>query len=198
MGGEDDHPHGGEITELLQEWGHGNRAALERLTPLVYDELRRMAARQLSRERPGHLLQRTALVHEAFVKLCGQRAVDWQNRAHFYGLAAQAMRRILVDHARLEGREKRGAGIAPASLDGIDVAGAGPDVDAVDVIALDRALTKLEAMDATGAKVVELRFYGGLTVEETADAMGVSTGTIKREWAVAKAWLFRELGGAAV
>lgn len=190
-------PSGGEVTELLRRWGSGDREALERLTPLVYDELRRVAARHLSFERPGHLLQRTALVHEAFLKLIDQRQVDWQNRSHFYGLAAQAMRRILVDHARREGRDKRGAGVPRLPLEAADGVGQAPALDPVDAIALDRALTALEAVDPAGARIVELRFYAGLTVEETAELLRVSPSSIKRDWAVAKAWLYRAMAGAA-
>ncbi len=186
-----------DVTSLLQRWRSGERDALDRLTPLVYDELRRMAARYLSHERSDHTLQRTALVHEAFMRLVDQRRVEWQSRAHFFALAAQLMRRILVDHARRTGRAKRGAAAPRVSLDDApEVAGADP-VDLADAVTLDTALTKLEALDATQGRVVELRFFAGLTVEETAEAMGVSPTTVKREWALAKAWLYREITGAS-
>jgi RNA polymerase sigma factor (TIGR02999 family) len=153
-----------------------------------------MASRYLSRERPNHTLQSTALVNEAFMKLVDQRQVSWRNRAHFFGLAARMMRRILVDHARGVGRAKRGSDQPKVRLeDASPLAGASPGVDPVDAIALDTALTKLETQDATQARIVELRFYGGLTVEDTAEVLGLSPATVKRDWAVARAWLFREL-----
>jgi RNA polymerase sigma-70 factor (ECF subfamily) len=161
--------------------------------PLVYDELRGMAARYLSRETPGNTLQSTALVHEAFLKLVDQREVEWQNRAHFFGLAAQMMRRILVDHARHAHRSKRGGGVAPLPIESALLVSAAPATAPVDVLALDAALSALEALDPQQARIVELRFFGGLTVDETAEAVGVSTSSIKREWAVAKAWLFRHI-----
>lgn len=186
-----------DVTQLLVAWRAGDADALPSLVPLVYRELRQIAARYLARERGGHLLQSTALVHEAFLKLCDQSRVDWQNRAHFYGVAAQLMRRILVDQARHNKRQKRGgAGIAVSLTDAAgDVLAPSSDVHPVDALALDRALTRLEAFDPTQARVVELRFFGGLSIEETASVMEVSTGTVKREWAVARAWLYRELEG---
>jgi RNA polymerase sigma factor (TIGR02999 family) len=184
-----------DITRLLKEWQGGNAAALERLMPLVYDELRTLASRYLSRERRGHTLQTTALVHEAYLKLAGQREVDWQNRAHFFGIAAQMMRRILVDHARRDGRVKRGGEAVHVPLDDVDPVAARTPVDTIDVYALDRALSRLEAMDPQQGRVVELRFFAGMTVEETALVMGLSEPTVKREWAVARAWLYRELTG---
>jgi RNA polymerase sigma factor (TIGR02999 family) len=186
-----------EVTQLLKAWRGGDSDALPALVPLVYQELRRIAARYAARERSGHVLQSTALVHEAFLKLVDQTRVDWQSRAHFYGVAAQMMRRILVDQARHGQRQKRGGGgIAVSLTEGAaDVAAPESGVDPVDAIALDRALTRLEQFDATQARVVELRFFGGLSIEETATVMEVSAGTVKREWAVAKAWLFRELEG---
>lgn len=187
-----------DITRLLQEWQDGSAAALERLMPLVYDELHTLASRYLSRERRSHTLQPTALVNEAYLKLAGQRAVDWQNRAHFYGIAAQLMRRILVDHARREGRSKRGGDVAPLSIDDADPAGATDAVDPIDAFVLDRALSRLEALDAQQGRIVELRYFGGLTIQETAEVMHVSSGTVKRDWAVARAWLYRELTGASV
>jgi RNA polymerase sigma factor (TIGR02999 family) len=185
----------GEITRLLREWQGGSTAALDRLIPLVQAELHSLASRYLSRERRDHTLQTTALVHEAYLKLVDQRQVDWQNRAHFFGIAAQLMRRILVDHARRDRRIKRGRGAVHLPLDGIDPAAPSTSIDPVDVYALDRALTRLEALDPHQGRVVELRFFGGMTVEEAAEVMRVSTATIKREWAVAKAWLHRELEG---
>ncbi len=192
-GNSDDGPDD-DITALLQSWKRGDREALERLAPKVYAELRRIAARALAGERRDHTLQSTALVHEAFLKLVDQRNVDWQSRSHFFGLAAQLMRRILVDHARRVGRAKRGGGRPVMSLDA-----AGEIADSAsntaDVFLLDTALRKLEAFDATQGRIVELRFFGGLTIEETADLLGLSPMTIKRDWAVAKAWLYRELAG---
>ena len=184
-----------DITDLLQRWRSGDREALERLAPLVYDELRRIAARYLSHERSDHTLQRTALVHEAFVRLVDQRRVEWQSRAHFYGLAAQAMRRILVDHARRTRRAKRGAEAPKVSLDVVPEVPGGDALDPADALALDDALQKLEAFDPFQGRVVELRFFGGLTVEEAAEALSSSPTTVKREWAIAKAWLYREMTG---
>jgi len=188
-------PAPAEITRLLQEWQGGNREALDRLIPLVYQELHTLASRQLAREWRHDRLQTTAVVSEAYVKLFGQREVDWQNRGHFFAIAAQLMRRILVDHARRELREKHGGGVVHVALDSAVSTPGTDSVDAVDALALDRALEKLESLDPTQGKVVELRFFGGLTVDETAAAMGLSTATIKREWALAKGWLHRELTG---
>lgn len=186
-----------DVTRLLQEWQDGSAEALERLLPLVYHELHTLASRYLSRERRDHTLQPTALVNEAYLKLAGQRDVDWQNRSHFYGIAAQLMRRILVDRARHDGRIKRGRDVPRISLDAADPAenpaAAGPDP--VDVFSLDRALCRLEAVDPQQGRVVELRFFGGLTIQETADVMRISAGTVKRDWTVARAWLYRELTG---
>jgi RNA polymerase sigma factor (TIGR02999 family) len=186
---------GSDVTALLRRWHEGDREALERLMPLVYQELRRIASRYLRRERPGHTLQSTALVHEAYVKLVDQRRIDWQSRAQFFGLAAQAMRRILVDHARARSREKRGSGAPVVAVDGIQLQAAKADVHPADTIALDRALEKLETFDPGQARIVELRFFGGLTVEETAEVLRSSPSTVKREWTLARAWLFRELEG---
>jgi RNA polymerase sigma factor (TIGR02999 family) len=174
-----------DVTLLLHEWQQGSRVALERLISLVYNELHTLASRYMSHEPHGHTLQTTALVNEAYVKLAGQRQVDWQNRAHFFGIAAQVMRRILVDHARHEGRLKRG-GDPPAAQS---------PIDAVDAHALNTALTRLESLDPDQGRIVELRYFGGLTIEETAAVMNISAGTVKREWAVAKAWLYREMTG---
>jgi RNA polymerase sigma-70 factor (ECF subfamily) len=184
-----------QITRILQEWQNGNRQALDRLMPLVYDELRTLASRQLAHEWRHNRLQTTAVVSEAYVKLFGQSEVDWQNRGHFFAIAAQAMRRILVDHARRGLREKHGAGVIHLELDAARSTATSTAVDAVDALALDRALQKLEQLDAEQARIVELRFFGGLTVEETAAVLGVSAATIKREWALAKGWLHRELTG---
>lgn len=184
-----------EITTLLLAHAAGDSAALERLLPRVYDELRRMARQRLRHERTDHTLSATDLVHEAFLKLVGLDQVDWQNRAHFFAIAAQMMRRILVDNARRERRPKHGSGDRGAPLDDAVAAAPPPEVDQVDALALDAALTKLEALDPDQARIVELRFFGGLTIEEAAEVMRVSPATIKREWAIAKGWLYRELGG---
>jgi len=180
----------GEATRILLQLSGGNRAAVDELAPLLYQELRRIAAAQLRRERPGHTLQVTALVHEAYLKLVDQRQVNWQNRAHFFGVAAQAMRRILLDYAKTRSRGKRGGGAPLTSLDEAVVVSRDR---AFELVEIDEALRHLEAFDQRQAKVVELRFFGGLSVEETAEALGVSAPTVKREWAMAKAWLHREL-----
>ncbi|HEY3043676.1 MAG TPA: sigma-70 family RNA polymerase sigma factor [Vicinamibacterales bacterium] len=183
-----------EVTQLLARWSVGDRAALDRLVPAVYGELRRMAARYLRKERPQHTLQPTALVHEAFVKLVDQRDVRWQNRAHFFGVAAQLMRRILVDHARERDAEKRGGGAACVPLsDSLAIAPS----DHIDILAVDDALNRLGEIDPDQVRIVELRFFGGLTIEETAEVLGWSPGSVKREWRVAKAWLQREISGTA-
>jgi RNA polymerase sigma factor (TIGR02999 family) len=185
-----------EITRLLQQWQTGSPEAFQRLVPLVYDELRAIASRHLSREWRHNHLQTTAVVNEAYLKLFGQREVDWQNRGHFFAVAAQLMRRILVDHARHEQRQKRGGGSLPVSLNDAIPAARAP-LDEVETLDLDRALQKLEQIDPDEAKIVELRFFGGLTIEETAAALGISIATVKREWSIAKGWLYRELAGAA-
>ena len=178
-----------EITQLLVQWGNGDRQALEKLAPLVYDELRRLAGRYLRQERPGHTLQSTALVHEAYMRLVGQH-VRWQNRAQFFGIAAQLIRRILVDYARTKIAAKRGAMSPRLSLDeAMDIPG-GADLD---ILALNDSLEALAKMDPRQSRVVELRFFTGLTVEETAEVMQLSPVTIKREWVTAKAWLSREI-----
>lgn len=178
------------VTKLLISWGNGNKEALDRLLPLVYDELRRQAARYLRRERAGHTLQTTALIHEAYLRLVDQKNVHWQNRAHFFGLAAQLMRRILVDHARSKKRDKRGGSDIRVSLTGAQVLAKDRDVD---VVALDEALDRLAQLDEQQSRIVELRFFSGLTVEETAEALSISPATVKRDWSMAKAWLHREL-----
>jgi RNA polymerase sigma factor (TIGR02999 family) len=160
------------------------------MMPLIYDELRRQAQRYLQRERPDHTLQATALVHEAYLRLVDQKKVQWQNRAHFFGVAAQVMRRLLVDHARQQHAAKRGGVVPKLALDeALQVA----DARAADVVALDEALTALAALDPQHSRLVELRFFGGLTIEETAEVLGVSPATVKRDWSMAKAWLYREL-----
>jgi RNA polymerase sigma factor (TIGR02999 family) len=180
------------ITELLVGYGRGDKEALDQLMPIVYDELRRQAARYLRREQAGHTLQTTALIHEAYLRLVDQRHVQWQNRAHFFGIASQLMRRILVDHARTKKRVKRGGSDIKVSLADANVAVKGQDLD---VVALDEALDRLAQIDEQQSRVVELRFFSGLTVEETAEVMGISKATVKRDWSVAKAWLYRELSG---
>jgi RNA polymerase sigma factor (TIGR02999 family) len=177
-----------EVTALLRDWSGGDRAALERLMPLVYAELRKVAAGYLKSERPDHTLQPTALVHEAYLRLVDQRGVNWQNRAHFFGIAAQMMRRILVDHARRRQAAKRDAPVFRLETAG----GAGAEKDP-ELLALDVALEGLEALDPRQARIVELRFFGGLTVEETAEVAGISPATVKREWQTARAWLAREI-----
>ena len=181
-----------QITRLLHEWQDGSRHAFDRLVPLVYQELHTLAARQLAREWRHDRPQTTVVLHEAYLKLFGQREVDWQNRGHFFAIAAQVMRRILVDHARYQLRDKRGGHGVPVELDA-GLAAPGEPVDAVDALDLDRALGKLEQLDQTQARIVELRFFGGLTIEETAAALGSSPATVKREWTLAKGWLLREL-----
>jgi RNA polymerase sigma factor (TIGR02999 family) len=184
-----DHPTG-EVTRLLQEWSDGQEQALDRLVPRIHRELRKLAASYLRKERQDHTLQPTALVNEAFLKLIDQRAVKWQNRAHFFGIAAQAMRRILVDHARAHAAGKRGDGVRNLPLDEAIMIGGGVDFD---LLALDEALTRLAAIDPQQSRVVELRFFGGLTMEEAAEVMRISPATVGREWRMAKAWLFAEI-----
>jgi RNA polymerase sigma factor (TIGR02999 family) len=192
-------PHGPEspasdVTALLLSWSGGERSAADRLIPVVYDELRRQAARAMRREGREHTLQTTALVHEAYMRLVDQRRVEWRNRAHFFGIAAEVMRRVLIDHARARLAAKRGGGGMRITLG--DASGiAAPDVDA-DVLALHEALDRLAGFDPDQARLVELRYFGGLTIEETAEALGVSAATVKREWVLARAWLRRELGTA--
>ncbi len=183
-----------QITQLLHQWQGGSRDAFERLVPLVQRELRTLASRQLRHEWRHDRLQVTAVVNEAYLRLFAQHDVDWQNRGHFFAIAAQLMRRILIDHARRESRKKRGGAAVPAQLDAtIPLPADG--LDAVEVLDLDRALTKLEALDPDQARIIEMRFFGGLTIDETAAALQVSAATVKREWAIAKGWLLRELTG---
>jgi RNA polymerase sigma factor (TIGR02999 family) len=179
-----------DVTGLLAEWGRGNPDALHRLVPLVYQELRVMAARQLRGERGDHTLQPTALVHEAYLKLVDQRHAAWKNRGQFFAVAAQAMRRILVDHARAHRAAKRGRDAEKVPIDSADAVAAAP---AADVLALDEALSRLSVIDPRQGQVVELRCFGGLTIEETAEAIALSPTTVKEEWRLAKAWLHREL-----
>jgi RNA polymerase sigma-70 factor, ECF subfamily len=183
------------VTELLLAWGDGDHAALDKLIPLIYDELRRLAAHYLHRERPNHTLQPTALVNEAYLRLVDQTRTKWRGRAHFFGAAAQVMRRILVDYARQHGAAKRGGGGQMVTLDeGVALA----QEREVNLLALDEALTRLEALDPQKSRIVELRFFGGLSIEQTAEVLGVSTATVTRQWRTTKTWLHRELerGGA--
>ena len=182
-----------EITLWLHEWSLGKEDALEALMPIVYAELHRQATNYLRRERVGHTLQATALINEAYLKLIDQREVNWQNRAHFFGIAAQAMRRILVDHARSRHRAKRGGNAEDLPIEAAEFVTS--KEGSVDLIALDEALTRLAQLDERQSKIVELRFFSGMTVEETAEALGVSPATVKNEWRSAKAWLFQELNG---
>jgi RNA polymerase sigma factor (TIGR02999 family) len=178
------------VTQLLVEWGKGDRSALEKLTPLVYEELKRLATRYLRRERREHTLQSTALVHEAWLRLIDQKHVHWQNRAQFFGIAAEMIRRILIDHARNRQAAKRGDGALKLTLDD---ALAAPDIRDLDLVALDDALQDLAKFDPQQSRMVELRFFAGLSIEESAEVLGVSPATVKREWAAARAWLYREL-----
>jgi RNA polymerase sigma factor (TIGR02999 family) len=178
------------VSKLLLNWGQGDQGAREALIPLVYDELRRLARRYLRRERPDHTLQSAALVNEAYLRLIRQDQPQWQNRAHFFGVAAQLMRHILVDHARNRAAAKRGAGAPRLTLDP-DVAL--PQTRDVDLVALDDALNQLAILDPQQSRLVELRFFGGLSIEETSVVLSVSPATVKREWATARAWLQREM-----
>lgn len=179
------------ITKMLREWSDGSREALDDLLPLVYDELHRQAARYLRRERQDHTLQTTALIHEAYLKLIDQRSTNWESRTHFFAIAAQAMRRILVDYARKKHRGKRGGAETDLTLD--EAALLVSKEKSVDLVALDEALTRLATEDEQQARVVELRYFGGMTLDETANALNISAATIARDWMMAKAWLHREL-----
>jgi RNA polymerase sigma factor (TIGR02999 family) len=184
------------VTDLLRAWAAGDQAALDELLPLVYDELRRQARRYMRAQPSGHTLQTTALVHEAYLRLVGQSHVDWQSRAHFLGVASKAMRSILVDHARARRAAKRGGTARAVTL---DEAGGVPDAGSqrgVDVLALDEALARLAELDLRKSQLVELRYFGGLGIEEAAVVLGVSPATVKREWTTARAWLRRELSVA--
>jgi RNA polymerase sigma factor (TIGR02999 family) len=180
------------VTRWVEQSGAGDREALSRLLPLVYDELRRLAARQLGRERPGQTLQPTALVHEVYLRLLKDRDLAWENRAHFYGIAAQSMRQILIERARARHALKRGGHRDRVTLDENLLAAGEREVD---LLALDEALSRLAALDADQSRIVELRYFGGLSIEEVAAALGVSPATVKRHWSVARAWLRRELAG---
>jgi RNA polymerase sigma factor (TIGR02999 family) len=183
----------GEVTRLLREWSAGDRNALERLLPLVYDELRRCAGAYLRRERAGHTLQPTALVHEAYLKLVGGETVAWKDRAHFFGVAARAMRQVLVDHARARNTAKRGEGQVLVALEA--ASGAATPPRNLDLLDLDRALSKLAGLDERQSRLVELRLFAGLTIEESAEVLRVSHATVSREWKHAEAWLQREMTG---
>jgi len=195
------------VTQLLAQWRDGDERAFAQLSALMYEELRQLAQRHLRRERSNHTMQKTALVNEAFMRLVGQQSVDWQSRAHFIGLASKLMRRVLVDYARARLADKRGGGAGVLSLDEM----AAPEADEApdttptalqhldahtqeEVSAIDQALVRLEQIDARQAQIVEMRYFGGLTVEQTAEAIGISEATVKREWTLARAWLRRELG----
>ncbi len=180
-----------EITGMLRDWSDGKAEALDALLPMVYEELHRQAARFLRRERAGHTLQTTALINEAYLKLIDQRDVEWQNRAHFFGIAAQAMRRILVDYAKARHRDKRGGADENLPLEAATLAVS--DAREIDLEELDQALTRLTAMDERQSKIVELRYFGGLSIEETAEALRISTATVKSDWRTAKAWLYLEI-----
>jgi len=182
-----------EVTQLLLAWNEGDECALEKLVPLVYQELRRLAKRQMRRERPDHTVQTTALINEAYLQLVDIRNVHWQNRAHFFALCARLMRRILVDYARTRHYAKRGGGARPVSLDQSPAVSPAPSKD---LVAVDDALKALTKIDDRKAQVVELRFFGGLTVEESAEVLKVSPETVRRDWKLAKVWLLRELSGA--
>ena len=190
-------PAPGAVTELLLAWSEGDEGALERLVPLVEAELRRLARGYMARERRGHTLQITALVNEAFLRLADARRLRWQDRAHFLGISARLMRRVLVDHARSRGFQKRGGGAQQVTLSDALPESVEPAVDLVDLVALDRALDALAAVDVRKSRVIELRFFGGLSVEEAAEVLHVSSDTVKRDWRLAKLWLLRELDGDA-
>jgi RNA polymerase sigma factor (TIGR02999 family) len=177
------------IARLLTDWANRDPTARERLVPLVYDELRRLAHHYMRGEREGHTLQTTAVVNEVYLRLAGIDSLGWRDRAHFFAMAATLMRRVLVDYARQRGRDKRGGGVSVTSLDENAIA----PQPAVDVVALDRALERLGAVDPQQSRVVELRFFAGLSVKETAEALGISPATVKRDWATAKLWLYNEL-----
>jgi RNA polymerase sigma factor (TIGR02999 family) len=186
-------PRAHDVTELLLSWAQGDTAALDRLVPLLYDDLRRVARGHLRRERPGHSLQATALVHEVFLRLVDLDRMTVKSRTHFFALSATLMRQILVDHARRQQAGKRGGGATVISLSEAAGTVAAESSSSVDVLALDRALDALSSFDVQQCRVVELRFFAGLNIQETADALGVSTATVEREWAMAKAWLHQRL-----
>jgi len=184
-----------EISQLLVAWSKGDQAALEKLMPLVYSELHRIAKRYMERENPGHTLQTTALIHEAYLRLADQPQASWQNRAHFFGVAARVMRHILVDYARARNRMKQGGDVQHVSLEEAAVVSREP---AAELVALDDALSALAETDARKSQVVELKYFGGLSVEEAAEVLKVSPGTVMRDWSMAKAWLYRALKPEAV
>lgn len=184
-----------DFTQLLRDWRNGDKAALDRMTPILYDELRRLARHFLSSERPDHTLQPTALVHEAYLRLVDQRAVDWQNRAHFLGVAASMMRRVLINHARASQAAKREGFTKAVALEDALGVFTNPQVD---LLELNSALQQLAEIDPQQGRVVELRYFGGLTIEETAEVMGISPATVKREWGTAKLWLLKKIEGPAV
>jgi RNA polymerase sigma-70 factor (ECF subfamily) len=186
-----DEPDKNEISGFLRAWSDGDQSALDRLTPVVYEELRHLAHHYMQRERPGHTLQTTALVNEAYMRLVDYRRMKWQDRAHFFAVAAQVMRRILVDHARSQ-NVKRGGGVQHVALD--DVAVVSSDRTG-DLVALDDAMNALARLDPRKMQIIEMRFFGGLSVEETAEVLHVSPATVRRDWSIAKFWLYRELGG---
>lgn len=178
------------VTELLVRWRSGDDEALQSLIPLVYDEMRRLAHSYLRRERPDHTLESTALVHEAYVRLTGSALPDWQDRAHFFGIAAHLMRQILVEHARSRNTGKRGGAVLKLHIDSVNEPSRQPDLD---IVALDDALKDLARIDPQQSRVVELRYFAGLSIEETAEVLGISPSTVKRDWTTARTWLFREL-----
>lgn len=184
-----------EITELLKAWSQGDEAALEKVTPIVYQELHRLAHRYMVGEREGHTLQTTALVNEVYLRLVDCARVSWQDRAHFFAICAKLMRRILVDHARSRQRVKRGAGMRPISLEEAQIVSHEPDPNILD---LDQALTDLAHLDPRKSQVIELRFFGGLSVKETAEVLKVSAWAVKRDWGLARAWIYRELSEKTV
>ncbi|HWS55675.1 MAG TPA: sigma-70 family RNA polymerase sigma factor [Pyrinomonadaceae bacterium] len=179
-----------EITKILRDWSNGDEGARERLIPFVYDELRRQARHLMSSESPGHTLQPTALVHEAFLRLSEQTGIDWQSRHHFYGIASRLMRHVLVDHARLHATEKRGRRPVHFSIDDVQIP---VEERAGSILFLDEALARLEGIDARQAQIVEMRFFGGMSNREVAESLGVSERTVRREWDAARLWLYREL-----
>jgi len=181
-----------DVTQLLIKWSRGDKAALDDLMPVVHSELRRLARRYMARERPGHTLQTTALINEAYLRLVDQHSVQWQDRAHFFAVAAQVMRHILVDHARKYQSDKRGAGAQKLALDEVAIAN---EERAAELVALDEALERLAALDQRQSQIVELRFFGGLTVDETAEVMKLAPITVMREWRLAKAWLRDTIAG---
>ena len=185
-------PYPNEVTKLLERWREGNREALDALLPLVYDELRRLAHRHLRNERQEHTLQSTALVHEAYFRLVGQNFPEWQGRTHFFAIAAQLMRQILVDYARSRRAAKRGSGVCMVALDELEVL---PQRRDVDIVALNDALDTLAELDARQTRVVELRFFAGLSLEEISEVMEIGTATVQRDWTAARAWLHREMSG---